>query len=267
MASLFFPQLSSGAMVQYPLQRNKIVRTIKNQLADGRSIMLPDPGGSVLEWSLRYSNLSQADITALQTHFANTAGPLRAFTFIDPSDNMFVSSAVLASSAWRADAGLHINGGMPDPFGGVSAFTLINTSQVPATLVQTVPVPASFHYVMSFYAACSTPSTVSLIRMGPQQSQLVSAALTPEWTRLVSSGRLADSGVGLTAGMALAPGQSITIYGIQLEAQCAPSAYKATMQTGGVYSDAHWGSSGIATTAQGVDQFSTSFTIESAVWG
>jgi hypothetical protein len=57
----WFPQLGSGAMAQYPLQRNRQWRAITNTLESGETIRLGDVPGGWIEWRLRYEELSDAE--------------------------------------------------------------------------------------------------------------------------------------------------------------------------------------------------------------
>jgi hypothetical protein len=267
MANLFFPQLSSGAVVQYPIKKTNISRNIQNVLPDGSMILFADPHGWMLNWELTYSELSGSDIGLLQTHFSNCLGPFHAFTFIDPTDNMLVSSEDLTNPAWLNQGGMAIAGNVADPIGGATAFTVTNTSQTPQSIAQTLNVPAGYQYCLSLYAACATQTTLTVSRQGPNMSHSDAISIGTLWTRLVSSGRLSDSGIGFTVGFTLSPGEQVHIYGIQLEAQPAPSRYRPTAQSGGVYPNAHWVSDQLLIAAQGLNQFSSTFSIETAILG
>jgi hypothetical protein len=267
MPDLYFPQLQSGALAQYPIRKTRTVRTIKNVLADGSMILQADPDGARLTWNLSYTELSAEDVGALQAHFAACAGPLRAFTFIDPTDNMLVSSSDLTNPVWQIPAVVQVLPGMADPVGGSAAVRFTNTGQSQQEILQTIAAaPAGFQYCFSFYILCATESTVT-IRRGLTAPAITTVAIGANWRRVVSSGRLADSGTSFTVGIGLAPGQQVEIYGLQLEAQQAPSRYRPTMQSGGVYSMAHWGTDQLVVTAQAPDQFSTSFSIETSISG
>lgn len=258
-ANLFFPQLASGASSQYPIGKSRFMRTIRNVLADGSVVAKADPTANRLQWQFSDVELGVADTTALQTFFDSCAGPVHGFTFIDPTDNMLVSSEDLTKSSWIAGP-LTITTGVSDPFGGSRAFTVTNASQITIELTQPVRVPANYQYCFSIYALGSSP--IVLLRRGvpPGDAQQYSAGFV--WTRLVSSGRLNDAGTALTVGVSLTPGQTISLYGPQLEAQLAPSRYRATTNIGGVYSNAHWAVEELSITAEAPNLFSASFSIE-----
>src|SRR5579875_252526 len=152
MGNLVFPQLSSGALAQYPIKKTKTVRTIKNVMQDGSILTNSDPFGSHLVWQLVYTELDDADIQALQTHFAACSGPLYGFTFIDPTDNMLVSSSDLTKTAWQMSPLVQLTAGIADPSGGSGAVTVTNTSQASEQIAQVLKVPANYQYCFSVYA-------------------------------------------------------------------------------------------------------------------
>lgn len=261
MADLFYPQLSSGALAQYPIRKVRLARTIKNVLPDGSMVLFSDPDGAQLVWQLAYSELSDTDVQALENHFAACVGPFHAFTFVDPTDNMLASSSDLTVSPWVTPVSIHLNGGTPDPDGGTGAFTMTNTGQVYQGMTQTLQVPSGYQYCFSVYAMSAGPAAVTLVRQGAAATDQTSVAIGPSWTRLVSSGKLNDGGVGLTIGVSLAPGQQVQLYGPQLEAQVVPSRYRPT-GPGGVYVNAHWGTDQLIVTAEAPSLSSATFTIE-----
>ena len=55
---LAYPQLGSGALSQFPVQKDRRARTVVNRAADGSTIKLADPAGGGTEWLLTYAELS-----------------------------------------------------------------------------------------------------------------------------------------------------------------------------------------------------------------
>lgn len=265
MANLYFPQLLSGALAQYPIQKGTAARTVKNVLPNGDMVLYSDPDGGRRVWQLSYTDLGSADIQALQAHFAACAGPFRAFTFIDPTDNVLVSSGELSAAAWNVSSLITVTAGIADPLGGNGAFQLTNTGEAVQEIAQTLSVPASYHYCFSVYAMASQPGQVVLNRRGPTAQQSSAVAIGPNWTRAVSNGQLADSGQQLTVAITVQPGQQITVFGLQLEAQTVPSSYRPTTKQGGVYSNAHWATEELTVSADGPGSYSTAFGIETAI--
>jgi hypothetical protein len=263
MASLYYPQLSSGALAQYPIKKIQLFRTIKNVLPDGSMFLSVDSGYSHRLWNLSYIDLSISDIRALQGHFAACSGRLRAFTFIDPTDNMLLWSSDLSQPVWQnPSASITVHGGAADPFGGLSAFTITNNGESTEVLMQTLSVPSNFNYCFSIYLASLQDASATLIRSGSSTTQAVSGRVSQSWTRLVSAGRLDNSGTEFAVGLSLSPGQQLTAFGPQLEAQPASSPYRSTAQSSGVYPDSHWSVEQLPIAATAPGLFSTTFAIE-----
>ena len=266
MADLTFPQLSSGALAQYPIRKSNTIRTIKNIMADGSMLVTADPGAGQLTWSLAYVALSTTDMQALEAHFTACAGQLRAFTFVDPTDNLLLYSADLTGPAWATPTGITMQTGLADPLGGTSAFSVTNTATAPLEIVQTVPAPVSYQYCFSLYAASANGGILNLIRSSANAQQSTPCSLTGQWSRISSSGQLNDVGSGVSVGISLAAGQTVSLFGPQLEPQLAPSRFRATYGSAGVYPNAHWAVSELVFTADAPNLFSTSFSIETSVW-
>lgn len=265
MANLYFPQLADRAVAQYPIRKIRLCRTLKNVLPDGNMILYADPNAGRLMWELSYADLSASEIQALQQHFENCAGPLHAFTFIDPTDNMLVSSSDLTAPAWNTDPGITISTGIADPEGNSSGFVATNTAQTNQEISQTLPVLANYRYCFSLYTSSAEPSSVTIIRRG-NSSDAETIAIGPAWSRVVSSGQLCDDQASnFTIAVSLTAGQQVQLYGLQLEPQIAPSRYRPTTQVGGVYSSAHWAVDQITIVAEAPNLFATSFNIETAI--
>jgi hypothetical protein len=245
MGNLFFPQLASGALVQYPVKRTKFVYTVTTQAEDGSVLTYFDPNGSVLTWQLTYSGITQQEATALQALFDACAGRFRAFTFIDPVAN-------LLRSQWQLGPGIQTTG---------TIFT--NLGNAPAEVSQTFSIPSGYVYCFSLAGdlAADPHATVTLIRRGSVTETRTRIPLAA--SLLVTSGALADPGQTFTVAVELQAGQSVDLACAQLEAQPAPSAFRRP--SGGVYPKANWAVDELQFTAAGPDLFNTSFSIEAQV--
>lgn len=265
MGNLFFPQLSTGALAQYPIKKTAVTRAITNLLADGTMILQADSPASKLIWEMAFTELSPADASALQTHFQACVGPYHAFTFIDPTDNLLASSTDLTNTSWARSPLMTISSGTPDPNGGTGAFVLTNTGDASQQLTQQLTIPANYHYCFSLYALSAEPFTLELVRQGSVANAIDSFAVGPNWNRIISTGQLNDPGTQFAVGVNLAPGQQITVFGLQLEGQIQPSRYRPTIGSGGVYSNAHWTSDTLMMISQAPNLFSTSFAIQTNI--
>jgi hypothetical protein len=230
-----YPQLVTGVTSQYPIVKQRRPRTVVNAAADGSSIKLADPAGETVGWKLQYANLSDAELAALQQFFTDMEGSLNSFTFLDPAANLLAWSEVLTNAPWEAAPLLTLVGGIADPLGNNNAWQLATPGGGPRTLTQTLNAPASYTYCFSIYAFSSQPATIQL-QLASDSAQF---ALSSRWSRLqiVGTGIAAASSVEF--GIQLPPGATVCVFGPQVEAQPAASAYK-TGTTGGVYENARF---------------------------
>ena len=264
MGSLYFPQLATGAMAQFPFSKTRSVRTVQNVATDGSMIVAADPGSARIVWNLRYNELSIAEMQTLQAFFAACNGPFSAFTFIDPASNMLLYSSDLTNAAWISGPNIRVTSGIADPTGGIAAFQITNTGQIAETMAQTIAVPANYQYCLSVSVqSAAAGSTITLIRSGSSASAKVSYSCKATWSRLVTQGKLNDAGNTLTVAVQLQPGQSFDLFAPQLEAQVEPSAYRSTSSISGVYPNSHWASNQLIFSANGPSSFATAFSIES----
>ena len=262
MSNLIFPQLSSGALAQYPISKMRTLRTVKNTLANGTVVAFPDPKGGRMLWQLNYVDLSTEDVQKLQAHAGACRGPFHSFVFLDPTENLLNGSANPGGSAWQRPTSLLVSGGVADPREGRNAYVATNQGAAAQEILQTLAIPANYLYCFSIYARCIENSTLTLVRRGAQTEQASAVPIGPNWMRVSTSGSLTDSGQAFTVAIRLKAGQSVELYGPQLEAQAQPSAYRATAQMGGVYPNAHLVGEDFAIEATGPDQFSVSVIVE-----
>lgn len=246
MAELFFPQLSTGSLIQYPLRRTRSVHTVVNAMEDGSQLAYFDADAGMLTWALSYAGVNHDEMNALQTLFEEASGRLRAFTFIDPTEN-------LLSNVWLQSPLIQAAG---------SIFT--NAGSAPAELAQTLSVPANYQFCFSLTASAAQPGVgaVEVIRRGPnsERREVLSVG-----ERAFTSGNLADSGIGFTIAIALQPGQTLTLSEMQLEAQSTPSPYRSPRTSGAVFANAHFAIDELLWTADGPDSYSVNFQIEAHV--
>src|SRR5579862_2476021 len=97
---LFFPQLSTGALSQFPVTRSANMRTVSNQLAGGFTVRMSDTGDQTVQWRLRYSNLTDSERAAIESLFEASEGQLSTFTFLDPTSNLLTWSEDWTQPVW-----------------------------------------------------------------------------------------------------------------------------------------------------------------------
>src|SRR5579863_7181856 len=236
---LYFPQLASGGTAQYPVQKSYNARTIINTCEDGHTVKLFDAGATNQQWTFPLQDLTDAELNTLQTFFSTCEGQLNPFTFLDPLSNLLMWSDMLDQAAWQSSTVLQIEPGIDDPIGGTMASRLINPSAADLTLQQTVNAPGWFFYCFSVYAR-SQSGNISLFLQAGSAISTRTIRSSGLWSRISNSAELNTTAESLSAGIVIPAGQSLYVYGFQLEPQPAASAYKQSFGTGGIYPIAHF---------------------------
>jgi hypothetical protein len=231
---LVFPQLTTGALIQFPVRKLRRKRTITNTLGDMSTIKLADPYGETIEWRLAYSGLSDQELTNLQQFHLAAEGSLNVFTFLDPTANLLAWSDQLNNAVWSPDPFLALTGGLSDPVGGRNAWNLTNSGAAPQTILQTLNSPGGYTYCTSAYVRSDSGGLASLV-LGTSQTAVT---LNGTWTRIVASGHGSATDESIRFGLELPAGASVDVFGMQVEAQPAASGYKPST-TGGVYQNAY----------------------------
>jgi len=253
---LCFPQLSTGSIGQYPIQKRRLSRTVVNDASDGSRVKLADPGASAIEWTLPFESLNDEERSALAALHSATEGRLGTFTFLDPTDNLLCWSEKLDESVWERNGLLAITPDVNDPAGGTRASRLTNNGGGALAIQQTVNGPGWFRYAFSLQARGFDEQQISLVRSTATQAHSATFRIGPEWRRIVLSGSFTGAEESVTFGIELAPGQWIEVYGIQAEAQAGASGYKQTFSPCGVYSEARFTDDELSLTADGPNQHS-----------
>ena len=245
---LVYPQLSTGALAQFPIQKSHRFRTIVNTLEDMSVIKLADPAGETVGWQLQYAGLSDAEAASLQQFYLSTEGSLNIFTFLDPTSNLLSWSDQLTNDVWTADPFLALTAGISDPTGGTTGWTLTNSGAAPQGITQVLNAPAGYTYCFSVYLQASTPVTATLL-LGSNQSKV---AVGVGWTRFTITGEGDASADTIAFEVQLSAGTSLNVFGMQAEAQPAASVYKSST-TGGVYDTAYFQNDTLAFTSTDVN--------------
>lgn len=231
---IYFPQLSSGATGQYPITRQRSARTVVNQTCQGYQVKLADPAAAITEWHLSFEEMSDQELAALEALFQGVEGRLTPFTFLDPTDNLLAWSEQQNQAVWQTDPLLTLTGGVADPMGGTAAYQVSNPTAATLMLRQSINAPASLEYCLSLYARSDQSTRVWLVRGAATDARVISL----QWTRLISAGQIQDTADSINFGIALDPGTTVDVFGIQAEAETTASLYKRTAETGGVYPNA-----------------------------
>jgi len=230
---LIYPQLSNGALAQFPIVKQHRQRTVVNALPDSSSIKLADPYGELTEWELKYTSLSDSEALALQQFFVSTEGSLNVFTFLDPTANLLSWTNQLDNVVWSKDPFLSIAAGVADPTGGTNGWQAGNSGAGAQTITQTLSVPGAYVYSLSVYAQAVQPANITLFCGAIRLSRTLGTC----WNRLTLTASGDSSSQSTIFGIEIPAGVTVDIFGLQVEPQASPSVYKPT-EIGGVYQNA-----------------------------
>jgi hypothetical protein len=234
---LYYPQLTTGAISQFPVTRDTNMRTVANQLPSGYTIRMADAGSQKVQWRLRYSGLTDAERSSIESLFEAAEGQLNTFTFLDPIYNLLMWSEDWTQAVWAADPLLQVAGGVPDALGGSDAMQLTNTAQTTQQIIQNTNGPSSFVYCYSVYVRSAVPTTIQLVVTATGQTALTPVTTGASWTRVTASANLSVQQDGVGFGVQLPAGSQVDAFGAQVEAQPGAGLYKKTIDLGGVYSN------------------------------
>jgi hypothetical protein len=241
---LVFPQLATGAVGQYPITKRRRARTVVNEAAEGARVKLADAAAATVDWELEFSALSETERGAIEALHAAVEGRLGTFTFLDPTDNLLCWSEKLDETIWARNSLLTV----ADMAG---FWRVTNTGAGALAISQTINGPGWFTYAFGMKAR---GAAATLRRSAGAESQERNFALGNEWRSIVLSGGFGSEEEAVTFGIELAPGDSVDLKEIQVEAQAGMSGYKKTFSPCGVYPQARFAEDELAFTAEAPDQ-------------
>ena len=234
---LYFPQLASGAVSQFPCRKHVRQRTLVNVLADGSEVKLFDPGACRMEWDIDLASLTKPEWDAMRDLFVAAEGQLGTFTFLDPFGNLLSWSEEPGAATWAKDAGLTLIGGVADPRCGMGATRVANSSGTPQSVAQTAAVPSWYRYCLSVWARSGAAEQTTLFVSAGTESAQQNMPVGPAWRRLVLGAKMTTQQGTATFGVTIPGGATVELFGLQAEAQVGASSYKATGAQSGVYAN------------------------------
>jgi hypothetical protein len=81
-----FPQLKSGAIMQWPAVRERRFETEVLEFADGSEQRFRHSPAGVRQWIVRLDDLDEGELSMLESFFAQEQGAFGTFSFTDPWD-------------------------------------------------------------------------------------------------------------------------------------------------------------------------------------
>jgi hypothetical protein len=174
-------------------------------------------------------------------------GSFGTFTFIDPLANLLGWSEDLTQPNWQLGL-LRTNAGISDPLGTKRASSISNASAGTQALQQTLGVAGDYVACFSAWIRSDAAGTVVLQRDNIQTT--VTAG--PAWRREFISGKGVAAATESTFSITLGSGQTINVWGLQVEAQPYPSAYKQTSVPEGIFEETYFENDELTTTSTSV---------------
>jgi phage-related protein len=81
-----FPSLKTGAVIQYPAEKETRFSSQVIRFVDGSEQRFRDFGASLRRWVIRLDSLDETELGAMRTFFRTQRGAAGTFSFTDPWD-------------------------------------------------------------------------------------------------------------------------------------------------------------------------------------
>lgn len=253
----FLPQLSTGAMSQYPLRRKQVFRTAVNRMMDGRRIKAFDPGASRFEFELPFEGLSDAEADALEAFFVEQEGRRNSFGFLDPASNLLRWSEDFSNAVWTLSPLVSLQTGISDPWGTSRASRLTNAAGIAQGMQQPITAPGGYRYAFSVWMRALVPTTVDLVATSGSSTGRKSIQVGADWSRQMMSVALSSTAEEIRFGWELAAGATVEAVGAQVDAQPAPAGYRKSTSRSGVYPKVRFAMDTFSRVARGPNDHST----------
>lgn len=260
---LVFPQLTTGAAALYPVTRQSALRTVVNTMGDGSTVIYSDPEAAQTMWEIQAKGLTAGEWNSIEALFDAVAGQWQNFTLLDPAGNLFANSELLSAGSWTNGVLISLTAGIGDPLGSTRATRVVNMGIAAEAVAQTLAVPGNYRYTLSMWAKTVGGSSVTLSASTTGADAATTFPLTANWQRISIAVNLALATASVTFGAQLAAGATVDLFGMQVEAQPAPSDYKMTGANGGVYSSARFASDSLTVRVQSTDVYDATIRIVS----
>ena len=255
---LFFPQLNSGSVAQYPLRSTRRRRAVVNDGLGGERFTSYDASASEWEWDLNYRALTRDEANRLRDLFDACEGRRGTFTFADPAANLIARSSQFDEAPWQSDSLLNWTPGVNDPTGGTAAMRAQNTSAVVQSFRQTIALPAVYELCFSIWLFSLANTEVVVRRTSGAESMSTAIPFVGgEWRRIETAAALAGEGESVQFALEIPGAASVDCFGAQVEAQRHASGYRPTLARSGVYPEARFGQDDLVIEADGYQSFAT----------
>lgn len=233
MSTLYFPQLATGALSQFPSRKDVLERTVINRTPGNCAVKMADPEAGHKRWDLSFSGLTGEEAGRLEDLFTACEGRLRTFVFLDPFGNLLRHTGDLANAVWESS--MMTAPDVADPDGGAAAWRITNAAQAAQPFAQTVDAPGWYRYAFSVWVRSESADRVGLRIDNADGAISVSRPVSASWERVTITGELPGEAEDLRCSLEVPAASALDVYSPQLEAQSDASGYRRTTSLGGVY--------------------------------
>jgi len=248
---LVFPQLSTGASVQYPVGRQISQRSIQCKMEDGTLLAMADGSAYFLKWRIELKDLSDQEATVLTDFFAETQGNLRPFVFLDPTTNLLLWTEDFTKAAWTT-SGVTLNPSAADPYNGSRATRVINATSSSQSITQVTQIPGLSQTCFSIFLRSASPIPVTLVRTAGSQTASIEVEAASDWTRVSLSNCCSLATDSSRYGINIPGGSTLEVFGPQVDGQKNASPYLPNNQsTANVFPNARFDMNQLDITAVG----------------
>jgi len=255
-----FPQLLTGALVQFRFEKTLQGRAVLNRAMDASTYAAADPGGRRVRWDLTFAGLSDAEFAALSALFAESEGRLNSFTFLDPAANLLGRTEDLSAAAWDKNPLLTVTGGVTGPSG--DGFHLLNAGAGWSEVWQTLAAaPVGFAYAFSVWVRGT--GIVRLRRFASLDSAELTFSLSAAWKRVELNGALNEGPLGVSFAIGLPAGGQVEMAGPQVDGQLVAGEYRKSAGRGGIYSAARFAQDALESRVEAVNWIDARVSVES----
>lgn len=230
---LVFPQLRSGAISSFPVEKDLRLRSVVNVLPGNEQIRYFDPGSQECEWLLSYDELEDDELSKIVLFFERCRGQLRSFTFCEPDANLLRWSERLTAPPWQAEPLLVVESGAEH------TFRLRNTSQSWAGLLQEASVPVNYELSFALQARSISGCGFRIVVDSGEASTYEGVA-TAEWGEIWVSHTSAVETA--RCRLEIPAGAELHVRALRLCPQRFPGAYKKTFEHSGLTHTARFAS-------------------------
>ena len=247
---LSYPQLRTGALVQWPMTKRVRHRSATLVTRGGTWHSRYDAGAKATEWEINYEGLLEEEANVLESFFRLTEGRYREFLFPDPLANLLAWSEAWDKPEWEYNSLVSMQTGVADPQGGTRAATITNGSQGQSGIQQVLESSGTYLYCFSAWLN-GTQGTKAKFCIGDTGMTFVTRGGWEryEWAAVPGADDLVRFAIELD------PGAVLGLYGPQVEAQPSASAYKRSAGAGGCHREARFDQDRLILTADGPDSY------------